>query len=223
MRDVSEIITQSEGVDMKTSGYFVVLLMCALAGWPSAVWAAEAADPRAEDRRQLLQIFSEIEKGINEQNIDRMVAQMDEKATVIWLNAEASRGHAEIKAYYRRMVGGPDSKEAILKKYTTTAKVAGPARFFGDVAVADGTMVDEFFPIRRDVFKLDSNWSVTCVKREGRWKVVHLHLSANVFNNPLLDEVRQMVWYAAGGGLLAGLILMFGLGRFTRSRKTQGG
>lgn len=208
---------------MKTSCYFVFLMMCALAGWPSAGMTAEAADPHAEDRKQLLQIFSEIEKGINEQNIDRMVAQMDENATVIWLNAEASRGHAEIKAYYRRMVGGADSTEAILKKYTTTAKVSGPARFFGDVAVADGTMIDEFLPIRRDAFKLDSNWSVTCVKREGRWKVVHLHLSANVFNNNLLDEVKQMVWYAAGGGLLAGLMLMFALGRLTRSRKTDGG
>jgi ketosteroid isomerase-like protein len=196
----------------------VWVIAFALVGW-SGVDAAETADSHAEDRKQLLQIFSEVEKGINEQNIDRMVAQMDENATVIWLNAEASRGHAEIKAYYRRMVGAADSKDAILKKYTTTAKVAAPARFFGDVAVAEGTMVDEFSPIRRDSFKLDSNWSVTCVKRDGQWKIVHLHLSANVFNNNLLDEVKQMVWYAAAGGLLAGLVLMFGIGYLTKSRK----
>ena len=114
------------------------------------------------------------------------------------------------------MVG---SSDAILKKYTSTAKVAAPARFFGDIAVADGTMVDEFFPIRRDAFRLDSNWSVTCARRDGRWKIVHLHLSANVFNNNLLDEAKQMVWYAAAGGLLAGLVLMFALGRLMRGRK----
>ncbi len=186
--------------------------------WPMVSMAADTPDPHAEDRKQLLQIFSEIEKGINEQNIDRMVAQMDPDATVIWLNAEASRGHAEIKAYYRRMVGGADAKDAILKKYTTKAKVAAPARFMGDIAVADGTMEDEFFPIRRDTFKLNSNWSVTCAKRNGQWQIVHLHLSANVFNNNLLDEVKQMVWYAAAGGLLAGLLLMFAIGRLTRSK-----
>lgn len=207
--------------------YRLLVLLLAFTAGPMAVFSARAAegdspaavtnvvvaDTRAEDRKQLLQIFSEIEKGINEQNIDRMVAQMDPNATVIWLNAEASRGHADIKAYYKRMVGTGD---AILKKYTTTAKVGAPARFFGDIAVADGTMVDEFFPIRRDYFKLDSNWSVTCVKLDGKWKVVHLHLSANVFNNNLLDEVKQMVWYAGGGGLLVGLVLMFVIGRFTR-------
>ena len=191
-----------------------LLLMLALCSL-SAI-SADAVDPHEADRKQLLQIFAEIVNGINEQNIDRMVAQMDENATVIWLNAEASRGHADIKAYYKRMVGTGD---AILKKYTTTAKVAAPARFIGDIAVADGAMEDEFFPIRRDAFKLNSNWSVTCVKRDGQWKIVHLHLSTNVFNNNLLDEVKQMVWYAGGGGLLAGLALMFVIGRLTRGKK----
>ncbi len=201
---------------MNKKVFLWIALLFLLAFRPLAGHAADGADPHAEDRKQLLQIFSEIENGINEQNIERMVAQMDENATVIWLNAEASRGHAEIKAYYKRMVG---SGEAILKKYTTKAKVGAPARFFGDIAVADGTMADEFLPIRRDAFKLNSNWSVTCAKRNGQWKIVHLHLSANVFNNNLLDEVKQLVWYAGAGGLLAGLVLMFGIGRLTRGKK----
>jgi ketosteroid isomerase-like protein len=186
-----------------------------IGGCFSAV-CAQAADAHDEDRKQLLQVFDEIVGGINEQNIDRMVAQMEENATVIWLNAEASRGHAEIKAYYRKMVNKAGTGDAILTKYLTKAKVAAPARFVGDIAVADGTMEDEFFPIRRGPFKLNSNWSVTCVKRDGKWKIAHLHLSTNVFNNELLDEIKQTVWYAAGGGLLAGLALMFAIGRFMR-------
>ncbi len=150
---------------MRQIKYRLLVLLFAFMNWPVAAIAAETADPHAEDRKQLLQIFSEIEKGINEQNIERMVAQMDPNATVIWLNAEASRGHAEVKAYYQRMVGTGDT---ILKKYTTTAKVGAPVRFFGDIAVADGTMVDDFFPIRRDYFKLNSNWSGTCAKIDGK-------------------------------------------------------
>ncbi len=184
-------------------------------GCSSAI-CAHAADGRDEDRKQLLRVFDEIVNGINEQNIERMVAQMDENATVVWLNAEVSRGHAAIRTYYRKMVSTAGAQDAILTKYLTQAKVAAPARFFGDLAVADGTMADEFFPIRRGPFKLNSNWSVTCLKRDGQWKIVHLHLSTNVFNNELLDEVKQMAWYAGGGGLLAGLALMFAIGRLTR-------
>jgi hypothetical protein len=184
--------------------WLTVLLMLCSAG----AWAADTADDRAEDRKALLKVFDEIVKGINEQSIDRMTAQMDKDATVIWLNAEASRGHGEIKGYYHRMVSPDGRADAILKKYTTTAKVAAPARFIGDVAVADGVMADEFFPIKRGPFKLNSNWSVTCIKRDGQWKVVHLHLSSNVFNNELLDEVKLMVWYGAAGGALGGILLV---------------
>lgn len=163
-------------------------------------------DPRAEDRTQLLQLMAEVETGINAQNIDRMLAQMDDNATVIWLNAEVSRGKAAIKAYYQRMVGG---ENAILKKYLTKAKLSAPAKFYGDIAVADGTTADEFFPWKRGVFKFNSNWSGTMAKIDGRWKLVSLHLSTNVFNNPLLDEYKEMIWYIGTGAFGAGLVLMY--------------
>jgi hypothetical protein len=145
-----------------------------------------------------------------------MVAQMTDDATVTWLNAEVSRGKNEIRAYYRRMVG---HKDAILNKYLTRATVSAPARFYGDVAVAHGTMADEFFPIKRDVFKLDSRWSSTSVKINGEWKVAALHLSSNVFTNTLTAELERAIWMAAGGGLLAGLLLMLIITKLAARRR----
>ena len=176
------------------------------------VFAADT-DPHAEDRQQLRHLMAEVVAGINDQNIDRMLTQFADNATVTWLNAEVSRGKADIKAYYQRMVGG---EHAILKKYLTQAKLGAPAKFYGDIAVADGTTADEFFPWKRDEFRFDSRWSGTMAKIDGQWKLVSLHLSTNVFNNPLLDEYKQTIWYAAGGGLLAGLVLMFVAMRFLR-------
>ena len=167
---------------------------------------AADADPHAEDRRPLLHLMAEVETGINEQNIDRMLAQMDDNATVTWLKAELSRGKADIKAYYQRMVGG---EGAILKKYLTKAKLGALAKFYGDITVADGTTADEFFPWTRGVFKFNSTWSGTMAKVDGQWKLVSLHLSTNVFNNPLLDEYKAMLWYIGLGAFGAGLILMF--------------
>lgn len=155
--------------------FLFVLTMTTAAG-------AVEADPHAADRQALIKVFREIEAGINAQNIDQMVAQMDSQATVTWLNGEVSRGHEEIKAYYHRMVKG---EQRILDRYVTTAKLGTSARFFGngEVAVADGTMVDEFFPVARSPFRLNSNWTSTSAKINGEWKVVSLHLSANVFTN----------------------------------------
>ena len=165
---------------------------------------ADAVDPHAADREALIKVFHEIEAGINDQNVERMVAQMTPDATVTWLNGEVSRGHDQIRAYYQRMVKGPDR---ILDKYTTAAKIGAHARFFGDVAVADGSMRDSFFPVARGPFQLDSHWSSTSVKLDGQWKVASMHLSANVFTNDLIEEAKSAAWKTGIAGTLAGLLL----------------
>jgi len=187
------------------------LRLCVIAVLAMGCLVAEAPraadpDPHEADRKQLLALFAEVEAAINDQNVDRMLAQMDDRVTVVWLNAEVSRGKQEVKAYYGRMVG---TEQAILKKYLTKAKVGAPAKFYGDVAVADGSAADEFYPNARGVFRLDSRWSVALAKNSGEWKIVSLHLSSNVFNNPLLDEAKSDILYAGAGGVLGGLILMY--------------
>src|SRR5690349_7783664 len=125
----------------------VCISICFAAAAFSTAFAAEP-DPYVADRAQLRKVFTEMEAAINAQDVDRMVAQMVPAATVTWLNAEVSRGHDEIKGYYNRMVKG---EQRILDKYTTAAKVAAPAQFYGngEVAVADGPMEDDFFTVSR--------------------------------------------------------------------------
>ena len=176
---------------------------------------AADADPYAEDRQALLKVFREIEAGINDQNVDRMVAQMHPQATVTWLNGVISRGHDEIKAYYHRMV---KADNRYINKYITAAKVGASARFFGngEVAVADGSMEDEFFPVARAPFKLSSRWTSTSAKIDGQWKVVSLHLSSNVFTNTLIEEATTAAYYTAAGGALGGLVVGWLVGRMRR-------
>lgn len=178
-----------------------VLVLAILATTPTL--AAEP-DPHAQDRQALLKVFREIEAAINDQNVDRMVAQMHPQATVTWLNGEISRGHDAIKAYYHRMVKG---EKRYIDKYLTKAQVGAPARFFGDgtVAVADGSTEDEFFPVARSPFRLSSRWTSTSAKIDNRWQVVSLHLSSNVFTNTLIEEATNAAWYTGAAGALAGL------------------
>jgi ketosteroid isomerase-like protein len=161
-------------------------------------------DMHQEDRQALLKILGEVEKAINAQDIEGILAQMSPDCTVIWWNAEISRGHAEIRAYYRKMV---IDDGRFITKYQTQAKLGAHARFVGsgaDVALADGSMEDEFFPVIRGTFRLNSRWSATAAKSGGQWKVVNLHLSTNVFTNPLVSELTRALWYAGAAGLVVG-------------------
>ena len=191
---------------------WVGLLLLLVAGL-----AGSADDPHATDRKALLALFREMEASINAQDVERMIAQMHPQATVTWLNGEVSRGHEEIRAYYQRMVKGD---QRILDRYLTRAKVAAPAHFYGkgEVAVADGTMEDEFFPVARGPFRLSSNWTSTSAKIDGRWQVVSMHLSSNVFTNSLIAEAKTAVWDAGGGGAVFGLLVGSLVGRWRRQR-----
>jgi len=183
--------------------------------WPLSMTAQP--DLHHDDREALKKILGEVEKAINAQDIEGMIAQMHPNCTVTWWNAEISRGHEEIRAYYRKMV---QDKGRIISKYTTEAKLGAHARFVGsgaDVALADGTMEDEFFPVIRGPFKLSSRWSSTVAKTDGQWKIVSLHLSSNVFTNPLIAELTRALTYAGGAGLVVGGLAGWLLGRRRRS------
>jgi ketosteroid isomerase-like protein len=175
-------------------------------------------DLHQEDRQALLKILSEVESAINAQDIEGIIAQMRPDCTVTWWNAEISRGHDEIRAYYRKMV---KDEGRYISKYTTKAKLGAHARFIGsggDVALADGSMEDEFFPIIRGPFTLNSRWSATAAKSGGEWKIVSLHLSSNVFTNTLIAELTRALWYAGGAGLVIGGLAGWFLGRRGKRR-----
>ncbi|MEW6677951.1 MAG: SgcJ/EcaC family oxidoreductase [Pseudomonadota bacterium] len=171
---------------------------------PAGPALAMENDPHAADRQALIAVFHAMEDAINAQDVERMVAQMTPDATITWLNGQISRGHDEIRAYYHRMVKGPDR---FIDKYTTAAEIGAHARFYGDVAVADGSMRDTFHPVSRAPFSLDSRWSSVSVKEDGQWKVAALHLSGNVFTNDLIEEAKSAAWKTGIGGAVAGLLL----------------
>ncbi|MBK7899601.1 MAG: nuclear transport factor 2 family protein [Azonexus sp.] len=192
---------------------FIFALLLSL-GLNPMTYAAE--DDRAADRQALLLILKDVESGINDANVDLMARHIDDKAVVTWLNAEVSNGPDEVRAYFRRMVG--DAPGTILSKYSTHPKIAGPATFYGDFAVAHGTTADEFTPHHRSVFRFETRWTASLRKVDGQWKIIALNLSTNTFNNVLITELERLALYAGVGGLAAGLGLAAGWA-FLRRRK----
>jgi len=185
---------------------------------PTSLPAEE--DLHQEDRQALLKLMEAVESAINAQDVEGIVALMRPDCTVTWWNAEISRGHDEIRGYYRKMV---KDEGRIINKYTTQVKLGAHARFIGsgeDVALADGSMEDEFFPVIRGPFKLSSRWSATVAKSGGQWKIANLHLSSNVFTNTLIAELENALWYAGAAGLVIGAAGGWLLGRLWR-RKSE--
>ena len=167
-------------------------------------------DEHAADREAMLDILGDIETSLNTRDVSLMLKHLDPEVIVTYQNGEATQGHDGLRDYYSRMMEGAS---AIVKEYGTVATVGAPAVFHGDTATAYGTSIDSFVLVGGLEFALDSNWSTSMQKQDGKWRVLSLHFSTNVFDNPILNNATRMNWLAGGGGLLLGLLLMWLVGR----------
>jgi hypothetical protein len=189
-----------------------------LFGLPAKAVIVPPLDPsggRIEDRQQLRTLLEAMETGINQLDIEALLKLAQPGVIITWQNAEVSRGHEQVRAYYNRMI---KSATPIVRKLSTTATLGGPAVFYGDSAVAYGTMVDRYELADGLDFTLNANWSTTVVKADGQWKVAALHFSTNLFDNALLNAAKRFAWYAAGGAFLLGIVLTWLVMRMRRKQ-----
>jgi ketosteroid isomerase-like protein len=155
------------------------------------------------EREQLLKKLKLVETALNEKDFNRLTPLLASDVVVVFLNGEVTRGASQVRGYFEKVLGGG---QAILKDYTTQATIGAPARFIGDVVIADGKAKDVFtFPDGSEM-KVDTLWTVTLAKREGDWKVLQLHFSSNFFDNPMVAAIERKLIIVAVIGLLIGVI-----------------
>jgi len=149
-----------------------------------------------------------IEAALNDKAFERILPLLDENVVIIFLNGEVARGVDQVRAYFEKTLG---SSNPILSDYHTKAEVGAPARFAGDIALADGSTQDTFVFANGSDMVVHSKWTVTLQKQGNDWKILQLHFSSNIFDNPLVNSARNnLVMFtvaAAVGGLIIGLLI----------------
>lgn len=163
-------------------------------------------DPYAEDREALRSILRSIETGLNEKNIDIVLENLDDNVVVTYLNAEVSTNPSGVKEYFDKVITGD---KPIIKSYSTKANVSSPAVFHGDTAIAYGT-ADEHYVLSKGLdFNIKTFWSTTLIKKEGQWKIVSLHFSNSLFDNPMIETAKKLNWIYGIVGFILAFIIAF--------------
>lgn len=189
--------------------------------WAGAQEASEvAAEAAAEDPEhdKLRAVRTGLVEAYNKGDIDGILAFCHPAIVVTWQNGEVTKGRDELRAYYERMLIGDD---AIVEKLTADPQVDELSTIYGgDVALARGSMNDEFLLTDGSSFAMNSRWSATLVKENDEWLVADFHPSVNAFDNGVLWMiVRRTAWLAAGVALVAGLIVGVVAGRLFKRRQ----
>ena len=177
--------------------------------------AAQSSEPdqHAADRALLLELLAKVEQALNQHDADAIAPYLHPQVVMTYQNAEVTTGIEQAKAFYSRMLIGPD---AVVKDFSTKAEVSAPAVFYANTAVAYGTTTESYTLAEGLDFTLDTRWTATVTKEGDGWKVAALHFSSNLFDNPVLAGVQKTLWMAGAGGLVGGMLLMFVLGRLVR-------
>ena len=144
-----------------------------------------------------------------------MLQEVTDNVVITWQNGDRNEGHQEFIEFFDRMMNG-DSR--VVNDISSTVEVdAHSVLYEDDTAVARGTLTDNFSLTDGSNFTLNSKWTATVVKKGSQWKIASFHVSANIFDNPILDKAKAYLGIAAiivgviGG--LVGLVLGWILGR----------
>lgn len=184
------------------------MLLCA-AVVPVAAQAPPPSDEAVHNELRALRdgLLDAMSKG----DIERELTYLHPNVVVTWHNAEVSRGRDGVRTYLNRMLTGPDKVVESYKADVTVDELT--ILYGGDIGVSFGSGVEHFKMTSGRTFDLPARWSATLVKEGDRWLIANLHVSDNLFDNPLLNMAKRTAGWVGGIGLALGLIIGFFLGR----------
>lgn len=156
-----------------------------------------------------------------DKDIDKLLTYLHPDVAFTIQNADVLRGHDAVRKFHDRMSVGEDREVvSIVGEF----KVDELSILHGDdAAIAIGSMDDEIELKRGMKFTLNSRWTATMVKEDGRWLVAALHVSTNMFDNGVS---RLMLWWnSVKVGAISGVVgLAVGglvIGMFCRKRQKK--
>ena len=190
----------------RARGWMFSLVIALLA--PTSVMAQ---DQRTADHDQLRELMRRGAEALNTRKLDAMAPYLHSDFTVVTVDNRKLRGLTEFKQYWNGLFEG---KDAVLRSIETKPEADDLSRFLDDnTGLSFGTSDDRYTFNDGDVRQMKSRWSAVVQKDGDAWKIVSVHFSANLLDNPVLDAARQAVqkWALMAGAIGVAVGLAFGL------------
>ncbi len=143
-------------------------------------------------------------------DVEALFAELDDRVIFTAVNNETVTGKDALTAYYAKMMDGSAGLVSDLQVAFETDALA-TLLAGNQAAVASGSVVAAFKMRAGPEFSVPLRWTATLSRDSGAWKIVALHFSANIFDNPIDSALRSYLWLmlaaALAVGLVAGLVL----------------
>lgn len=196
---------------MNRSIVLLALVFCVVS---LKAFGQEAADLSKQNHEATHAAIRQLRDGlieaVNNKDLDKLTSLLHKDVILTAQDGEklsTVRGVKEIRDYIDRLLVGPS---AGVTKLVVHPKVAELTILHGDDAgIAYGDSSDDYTLRNGTQFVLNSRWSATVVKTDNdHWQLASLHISSNLFDNPVLNaqvKYATLVTVVAGvAGILIG-------------------
>lgn len=182
--------------------------------WLSQLTLAQAEE-RKEDHDALRALLTKAAEALNSRNLDSVADSLHPGFTAITVDNQKLVGLDAFKTYFNGLFDGP---QAMLTKMEVKPVADELTRFLGEnTGVTYGTSEDTFHFKDGETRTMKIRWSAVVAKDADRWKLVSIHFSPNLLDNPMLEAAKdygkKFSLIAGVGGLIVGAILMLLLRR----------
>lgn len=169
------------------------------------------------DHQALRELLVKTSKSLNDNDFDSLRPFLDEKFTIITIDNSKFTSLNDFKAYWDKMFKGKDAK---LKSMTINAE-ADDKTYFPTInlGVVDGTATQTFNFTDGDVRTIKTRWTAVVHKDNNQWKLMKIHFSGNILDNPVVDALKKQCYIIAIGSAIAGCLLgLLFMGWFRRNK-----
>jgi hypothetical protein len=178
-----------------------LLIPTALLGQP--------AQPENPAHQELRQMRDGLMAAMNKGDMDGTLKYLETNVVITWQNAEVSRGHDGVRAYYNRVMTGPNR---IVDSFNCSIHPDELTILYGNnMGICYGSSEEHYKLATGSDLNVKGRWTATLVKENGHWLVASLHCSTDLFDNVVLNLAKKAVWMTGivslGIGVLLGLLI----------------
>jgi hypothetical protein len=174
------------------------------------------AEVRNQDHEQLRALLRTATEAMNSGNFDALAPLFYERFSITTVDQRLFTNLADFKAYYEGLTTGPD---APLKSITIRPEADALTEFVGDnVGLSHGTSTDTYYFSDGDTRDMTSRWTATLYKDNGKWKILNVHIGANLFDNPVVSSLKSTIYKVGAVALAVGLLIGFVIARLMRKK-----
>ncbi len=185
--------------------------------------ALVAANAMAEDRQQdhdeLRQILKTATDAMNSKNLDALAPLFYSRFSITTVDQKLFTNLADFKAYYEGLYSGAN---APLKSIMFKPEADALTEFIGDnIGLSHGTSTDTYTFSDGDTRVMTSRWTATVFRENGKWKILNLHIGADLLTNPVVSTLKSYIYKVGIGSGLGGLIVGFAVAWFLRGKRRR--